>query len=174
MGRVVFELFADITPKTAENFLGLCTGDYGISKLSKKRLHYLGTQIHKVVESTYFEGGDITQGDGSGGESIYGKDFKDENFERKHSCAGLLSMANKGRNSNSSRFIITLNACPQFDGKHVVFGKVIEGMEVVRKIAKVPSAENDRPRIPIIIFNCGEVNDKRIHIRVLLTHHNCN
>ena len=159
-------MFADITPKTSANFLGLCTGDYGISKLSKKRLHYLGCKLHRIVEDMFIEGGDITLGDGSGGESIYGQVFNDENFERRHSCAGLLSMANRGRNTNSSRFSITLNACPQFDGKRVVFGKVIDGMDIVRRIAKVPTDEKDIPRIPVTIFNCGEVDDKRVHIRV--------
>lgn len=154
-----------MTPKTAENFVGLCTGDYGYSKITKKRLHYLGTKIHQISEGMFIKGGDITQGDGSGGESIYGGTFGDENFERKHSVAGLLSMAGKGRNANSSQFYVTLAPCPQFDGKHVVFGKVSEGMDVVWKIAKVPTNENDRPRIPVTIFNCGMLNDKRSHIR---------
>lgn len=167
MGRIIFELFVDITPKTAENFIGLCTGDYGISMLTKKRLHYLGSSIHRIAEGMFIEGGDITSGDGTGGESIYGKAFGDENFERKHASAGLLSMSNKGRNTNSSQFTITLNPCPQFDGKHVVFGQVVEGMNVVRRISEVPTDDKDHPRIPVTIFNCGEVDDKRIHIRVL-------
>ncbi len=166
MGRVTFELFTDMTPKTAENFLGLCTGDYGVSKLSNKRLHYLGTRIHRIAEGMYIQGGDITRGDGTGGESIYGKAFSDESFERKHACAGLLSMASRGRNSNTSQFFVTLNACPQFDDKHVVFGKVVEGMEVIWEIAKVPTTENDQPRIPVTIFDCGEMDDTRVHIRV--------
>lgn len=165
MGRIVFELFVDVTPKTAENFIGLCTGDYGYSKTTKKRLHYLGTKIHKVVKGVYIQGGDIIRGDGSGGESIYGGKFCDENFERKHSCAGLLSMAGTGRNANTSQFLITLNPCPQYDGENVVFGKVVEGMDVVRKIAQVPTDDNDRPVLPVMIFNCGMINDKRIHIR---------
>ena len=113
----------------------------------------------------YLQGGDITQGDGSGGESIYGATFGDENFERKHACAGLLSMASKGRNANTSQFFVTLAPCPQFDGKHVVFGKVVDGMDIVWKVAKIPTNENDRPRITVTIFNCGVVNDKRLHIR---------
>lgn len=93
--------------------------------------------------------------DGSGGESIYGKHFKDENFSRRHAHAGVVSMANIGRNTNASQFFITLNPCPHLDGKHVVFGQVIEGMDVVREIAKVPTDVYDKPRIPVHIFSCG-------------------
>lgn len=165
VGRVVFEMFVDVTPKTAENFVGLCTGDYGYSKTTRQRLCYLGSKLHKVVKGSYIQGGDITNNDGTGGESIYGAKFCDENFERKHSCAGLLSMAGTGRNANSSQFLITLNPCPQYDGENVVFGRVVQGMEVVRKVADVPTDNNDRPKLPVIIFNCGMLDDKRIHIR---------
>lgn len=164
IGRIVFELFIDTTPKTAENFIGLCTGDYGYSK-AKHRLSYLESKIHRIVKGSYIQGGDITRGDGTGGESIYGGKFCDENFERKHSCAGLLSMASTGRNANTSQFLITLNPCPQYDGENVIFGRVVEGMEVVRKIAEVPTDNNDRPEIPVIVFSCGMLNDKRSLIR---------
>ena len=149
MGRIVIELYTDITPRTAENFRALCTGKYililiiiltliivigehGTGKISKKKLHYLGSKFHRVVEDFVIQGGDITTGDGSGGESIYGKHFEDENFQRRHAHAGILSMANHGRNTNSSQFFITLKPCPHLDGKHVVFGQVVEGMDVVR------------------------------------------
>jgi cyclophilin family peptidyl-prolyl cis-trans isomerase len=122
-GRVVFELFADITPLTAENFRGLCTGEYGHGKTSGSRLHYLGNKIHRVIPDFMMQGGDITKQDGSGGDSIYStKEFKDENFARRHAHAGVLSMANAGADTNSSQFFITLKECPHLDGKHVVFG----------------------------------------------------
>lgn len=164
VGRVVFELFTDITTKTAENFRGLCTGEYGYGKIHKKKLYYKGSRIHRISEDQYLEAGDIIYGNGTGGESIYGDSFKDESFQRRHACAGLLSMANKGRNQNSSQFIITLKACPQLDGKHVVFGQVIEGMEVIRQISKVPTDFNQRPKVKILIFDCGDMDTRRQHL----------
>jgi peptidyl-prolyl isomerase G (cyclophilin G) len=164
IGRVIFELFTDITPKTAENFRGLCTGEYGYGRVNKKKLHYKGSRFHRIVEDQFIQGGDIVYGNGSGGESIYGEIFKDENFQRRHACAGLLSMANKGRNQNSSQFMITLKPCPHLDGKHVVFGQVIEGIEVVRQIAKVPTDANERPKIKVIIYDSGDLDTRRIHL----------
>jgi len=166
-GRIIFELFTDLTPKTAENFRGLCTGEYGNVGMGTKtkKLHYLNSTFHRVVEGFAIQGGDITNGDGTGGASIYGPTFADENFSRKHACAGLLSMANRGRNTNSSQFFITLRACPHLDGKHVVFGQVIDGMDTVRKIAKAPVDMHDRPKIPIVIVDCGELNDFRNFLR---------
>ena len=165
LGRIEIELFYDITPKTAENFRGLCTGEYGTGKIHKKKLTYKGSRIHKIVENQYIQGGDIIYGNGKGGESIYGEFFKDENFKRRHACAGLLSMGNIGRNTNSSQFIITLRPCPQLDDKHVVFGQVINGMEVVREIGKIPTDANERPRVKILIFDCGDYDTRRIHVR---------
>jgi len=109
LGRVVFELFMDLTPKTTENFRGLCTGEYGNVGLQSntKPLHYRGSRFHRIIEDFIIQGGDITKGDGTGGFSIYGPNFADEDFTRRHSCAGLLSMANSGRNTNSSQFFIT-------------------------------------------------------------------
>jgi len=166
-GRIVFELFTDLTAKTAENFRGLCTGEYGNVGIGArtKKLHYSNTQFHRIVDGFVLQGGDIINGDGTGGYSIYGPTYADESFERKHACAGLLSMANKGRNTNSSQFFLTLKPCPHLDGKHVVFGQVIEGMEVVRKISKTPVDMNDKPKIPVIIIDCGEVNDYRNFLR---------
>jgi cyclophilin family peptidyl-prolyl cis-trans isomerase len=166
-GRVIFELFTDLTPKTAENFRGMCTGEYGNVGIGSrtKKLHYLNTQFHRILDGFVLQGGDIINGDGSGGHSIYGPTYADENFERKHACAGLLSMANRGRNTNSSQFFITLKPAPHLDGKHTVFGQVIEGMETVRKMSKTPVDMNDKPKIPVIIIDCGEVNDYRNFLR---------
>lgn len=165
LGRVDIELFYDITPKTAENFRGLCTGEYGMGKIYKKKLTYKGSRIHRIVENQYIQGGDIIYGNGKGGESIYGEFFKDENFKRRHACAGLLSMGNIGRNTNSSQFIITLRPCPQLDDKNVVFGQVINGMEVIRQIGNIPTDVNQRPRVKVLIFDCGDYDNKRIHLR---------
>mmetsp|Transcript_15145 Transcript_15145/g.17550 ORF Transcript_15145/g.17550 Transcript_15145/m.17550 type:complete len:302 (-) Transcript_15145:482-1387(-) len=163
-GRVVFKLFKDITPLTAENFRALCTGEYGIGKATKKKLHYRGNKFHRIIDGFVLQGGDIENGDGSGGESIYGKSFNDENFERRHAHAGLLSMANCGPDTNASQFFITLKPCPHLDGKHVVFGQVIDGMDAIFECAKVPTDMCDKPRIPVTIFDCGEVdsNNKRL------------
>ena len=109
IGRIELELFFDITPKTAENFRGLCTGEYGLGKVYKKKLHYLGSRFHKIVEEQYIQAGDYIYGNGSAGESIYGKAFNDENFQRRHACAGLLSMANKGP-SVKSKYLIVLKS----------------------------------------------------------------
>ena len=111
------------------------------------------------------QGGDISNSGGMGGYSIYGRTFVDESFARTHSCAGLLSMANSGRNTNSSQFFITLKACPHLDGKHVVFGQVIDGMEIVKKIAKVPIDKNNKPKYSVMIIDCGEIDDFRNFLR---------
>ncbi|KAF8822615.1 putative Peptidyl-prolyl cis-trans isomerase [Cardiosporidium cionae] len=150
-GRIVFELFADVTPKTVENFRGLCTGEYGNAKGSGKPLCYLGSRFFRILKGTCLQGGDFEKNNGDGGESIYGGSFRDENFSRRHAQAGVLSMANNGKNSNGSQFFITLRKTPRFDGKHTVFGQIIEGMEVVRAIEAVPVDAIDCPRVPIII-----------------------
>ena len=125
-GRIIFEVFNDLTPRTGQNFRALCSGEYG--KVNNHKLHYLNTKFHRIIDGFVIQGGDISNSGGKGGYSIYGRTFLDENFARTHSCAGLLSMANCGRNTNSSQFFITLKACPHLDGKHVVFGQVIDGM----------------------------------------------
>ena len=129
------------------------------------RLHYLTTKFHRIIDGFVIQGGDLTNSGGKGGFSIYGRTFVDESFARTHSCAGLLSMANCGRNTNSSQFFITLKACPHLDGKHVVFGQVIDGMEIVKKISKVPIDKEDKPRYPVIIIDCGEIDDFRGFLR---------
>ncbi|EFA75994.1 tetratricopeptide-like helical domain-containing protein [Heterostelium album PN500] len=155
LGRIVFELFNDITPKTSENFRALTTGEKGIGKMGKQ-LHYKGSRIHRVCKSFVIQGGDFTHGIGVGGESIYGTKFDDENFNVKHDV-GVLSMANAGKNTNGSQFFITTVNTPFLDKKHVVFGKVISGMDVVYEIEKTPTKQNDQPVTPVIIKDCGQL-----------------
>ncbi|CAM9367171.1 unnamed protein product [Discosporangium mesarthrocarpum] len=158
-GRLVFELFVEDVPKTCENFRALCTGEMGKSKTSNLRLHYKNSTFHRVIPGFMAQGGDFTNADGTGGESIYGDKFADENFVRKHSTRGLLSMANAGPNTNGSQFFITFGAAPHLDGRHTVFGEVVEGMEVVDIMEKVSTGGNDRPRLPVTIDDCGQVGE---------------
>ncbi|KAJ1448811.1 cyclophilin-like domain-containing protein [Pelagophyceae sp. CCMP2097] len=151
-GRVVFELFSDTVPKTAENFRALCCAD---SK--DPALTYKGCAFHRVIKDFMIQGGDFTQGDGTGGKSIYGEKFDDEAFVDFHTSPGLLSMANSGQNTNGSQFFITTVATPHLDGKHVVFGRVVEGMDVVRMLEAVQVEGGSKPTLECVIADCGQL-----------------
>jgi len=156
IGRIAMELYSDITPKTVENFRALCTGEKGDGKQGKP-LFFKGSQFHRVIKGFMIQGGDFTAGNGTGGESIYGDKFEDENFERKHEKPFLLSMANAGPGTNGSQFFITTVPTPHLDDKHVVFGEVINGKNVVRKIENIRTQAQDKPARDAIIENCGEL-----------------
>eukprot|EP00756_Hemistasia_phaeocysticola_P045998 Hpha_TRINITY_DN19756_c0_g1::TRINITY_DN19756_c0_g1_i1::g.21662::m.21662/K01802/E5.2.1.8; peptidylprolyl isomerase len=156
--RLVFELFEDAVPKTAENFRCLCTGEMGAGRCGKV-LHYKGCAFHRIIEGFMCQGGDFTRGNGTGGESIYGDRFPDENFNGKagrHPGPGILSMANAGPNTNSSQFFVTTNATPHLDGKHVVVGQVIEGFETLLAMARV-GTPSGVPRKQVVIEDCGQI-----------------
>ncbi|KAJ4968456.1 hypothetical protein NE237_015157 [Protea cynaroides] len=156
-GRIVMELFADVTPKTAENFRCLCTGEKGIGR-SGKQLHYKGSAFHRIIPNFMCQGGDFTRGNGTGGESIYGLKFADENFKLKHTGSGILSMANAGPNSNGSQFFICTDKTSWLDGKHVVFGKVVDGYSVVQAMEKEGS-DSGTTSSPVVIEDCGQITE---------------
>ena len=148
-GRIKIELFDNVVPKTAENFRKLC--------VNKK---YVRIPFHRVIKGFMIQGGDITAKNGTGGMSIYGPNFPDENFKLRHTEPGILSMANAGPDTNSSQFFITTKETPHLDGKHVVFGKVISGMDVVYKLERIPVDSNDKPIHDIIVEDSGVIEDK--------------
>ncbi len=155
IGKLIIKLFQDIVPGTCENFRQLCTGEYEKRSLNNFQMSYRNTPFHRVIKDFMIQGGDITNGDGTGGFSIYGENFPDENFKLSHNEKGLLSMANSGPGTNGSQFFITSKACPHLDGKHVVFGKVISGLELIDIIENVEIDENNRPLKNITISDCG-------------------
>merc|ERR1712071_251946 len=148
VGKVIMELRADVVPKTVENFRALCTGE--------KAFGYKGSPFHRVIPGFMCQGGDFPRQNGTGGRSIYGEKFGDENFTRKHVRPGLLSMANCGPNTNGSQFFVTTAVTNWLDGKHVVFGEVSEGMDVVRNIEKYGS-DSGKTRAPVMVANCGQL-----------------
>merc|ERR1712083_88107 len=152
-GRIEIDLAAE-TPKTSENFRALCTGEKGKGK-SGKPLHFKGSKFHRVIPDFMAQGGDFTRGNGTGGESIYGKEFNDENFKLKHTGRGVLSMANAGPGTNGSQFFLCFVDTPHLNGAHVVFGKCTqESMGVLDKIEKNPCGANDVPKKEVVIVDC--------------------
>ncbi|XP_058144926.1 NK-tumor recognition protein isoform X2 [Dasypus novemcinctus] len=160
VGRIMFQLFSDICPKTCKNFLCLCSGEKGLGKTTGKKLCYKGSTFHRVVKNFMIQGGDFSEGNGKGGESIYGGYFKDENFILKHDRAFLLSMANRGKHTNGSQFFITTKPAPHLDGVHVVFGLVISGFEVIEQIENLKTDAASRPYADVRVIDCGVLATK--------------
>jgi cyclophilin family peptidyl-prolyl cis-trans isomerase len=151
VGRIVFQLFDDDAPKTCKNFRYLCS----LGLINKDKPAYQDSIIHRVIKDFMIQGGDITKGDGTGGYSIYGDQFEDESFNLTHNQPGMLSMANSGPNTNNSQFFVTIKETPWLDNKHVVFGIIISGFDIIKRIELLDVNENDKPLQNVIISKCG-------------------
>jgi peptidyl-prolyl isomerase H (cyclophilin H) len=154
VGRIKIELFAHLVPRTAENFRQLCTGEYLKNSIPQG---YKNAPFHRIIKDFMIQGGDFVRGDGSGSASIYGDMFEDEGFFMNHSGPGLVSMANSGANTNGCQFFITCAPCDFLDGKNVVVGRVLEGMSAVRKIEETSVGVLNRPKVPVVISECGQM-----------------
>lgn len=155
-GRIRMELFKDVAPRTAENFRQFCTGEFQRNGVP---VGYKGCAFHRVIKGFMLQGGDFRNGDGTGRVSIYGDSFADEDFVLNHTGPGLLSMANSGPNTNGCQFFLTCGKAEWLDGKHVVFGKILdkESMLTIKKCENVPTGQADKPKLPIVIDQCGEL-----------------
>lgn len=162
VGRIVFELYNDLVSKTVDNFVALCDAQIKKGPISGCEMSYAGTIFHRVIKGFMIQGGDFVSHNGEGGESIYGEYFDDEKegLKLEHNRSGLLSMANIGENTNGSQFFITCAPCPHLNGKHVIFGEVVKGMNIVRKIEHVNTDDDDKPITDVVIVRCGSLNEE--------------
>merc|ERR1719229_1836196 len=167
IGRMIFKLYNSIVPKTAENFRCLCNAERGTGLITKMPLHFQGAKFHRVIPGFMCQGGDFELGDGRGGESIYGGKLNDEagGLALRHAKRGLLSMANSGRDTNGSQFFILFKPAHHLNGKHVVFGEIVEGHATLDAIEGVKTQSDDRPIAPIVIARCGQLERRVIGLR---------